>query len=146
MNDSIAALPGAILLAGLGQIGLALGSLAIPKVLRWPDELARLRPLTRQVFWIYAAYIAASHLAFGLLSSIAPRALCDGTLLAAAVTLYIAAWWAVRLVLQFACLDRRDAPPGYRFRVAEAVLVVLFATFTLVYAWAAAVNLRGALA
>jgi hypothetical protein len=34
-------------LLGLGQLGLALGSLAIPRVLRWSDDKRKLRPRFR---------------------------------------------------------------------------------------------------
>jgi hypothetical protein len=142
VSDTRAILATLIALAGVGQIALSVGSLAIPKVLKWPEELARLRPLTRQVFWIYAGYICSSHVAFGLLSVLAAAELTDGSLLAAAVSGFIAVWWAVRLVLQFACLDRRDAPPGLVFWLAEAVLVMLFVGFASVYGWAAVANMR----
>lgn len=36
--------------AGLGQLALAAGSLALPRVLGWRTETAKLRPLTRHVF------------------------------------------------------------------------------------------------
>ena len=61
--------------AGVGQLILCSASLAIPRVLRWPEDLARLRPLTRQVFWTYAGYIWATNLSFGLISTLA-RAGC----------------------------------------------------------------------
>ena len=48
-----------LLLAGAGQLLLAAGSLAIPRLLRWSEQLAKVRPLTRQVFWTYAGYCAA---------------------------------------------------------------------------------------
>ena len=46
-----------LMLAGVGQLVLAAGSLAIPRVLRWSDDLSRVRPLIRQIFWTYAGYI-----------------------------------------------------------------------------------------
>jgi hypothetical protein len=53
------AIPWECLLVGVGvaQLILIVASLAIPRVLNWQVELAKLRPLTRQVFWTYAAYI-----------------------------------------------------------------------------------------
>jgi len=39
-----------LVFAGLGQLGLALGSLALPRILRWGEDTTKLRPLTRQVF------------------------------------------------------------------------------------------------
>ena len=132
----------ALRLAGLGQLALAAGSLLIPRILQWRAETARLRPLVRQLFWIYAAYILAFHVAFGLLSALRPEWLIEGTGLACAVTAFITVYWGARLVLQFAYLDRSDAPRGPVFRVAEAALVALFAGLTVTYASALAVNLR----
>jgi len=122
-----------VVLAGVGQLALALGSLAIPRVLGWRAETAKLRPLTRQVFWTYAGYILGSHVAFGLLSALAPGALLDGSPLARAVSAFIAAWWGTRLTLQFACFDRLARPSGRRYVLAEAALVALFLANTLVY-------------
>ena len=122
-----------IISAGIGQLGLVAASLAIPCALRWTEDLARLRPLTRQVFWVYAAYIWCTNLAFGLISALAPRWLLDRSPLAGAVSTYIAIYWGARLVVQFTYFDRADAPKGPLFLVAEAALVVLLLLLTLVY-------------
>lgn len=82
-----------LVLAGLGQLGLALGSLAVPRVLRWTEDTAKLRPLTRQVFWTYAAYVWATNVSFGLLSTFAPHVLLDRSGLARVVSGYITAYW-----------------------------------------------------
>ena len=123
-----------IVLAGIGQLGLVAVSLAIPSALRWPEDLAKLRPLTRQVFWTYAGYIWVMNLAFGLLSALAPGWLLDRTPLAGAVSGYIATYWGARLVIQFTYFDRSDAPKGPLFAVAEAALVGLFLLLPVVYA------------
>ena len=58
----------AVLLAGIGQLVIVIGSLSIPVVLKWKADVAKLRPLTRQVFWTYAGYIWTTNLCFGLIS------------------------------------------------------------------------------
>jgi hypothetical protein len=126
-----------IVSAGVGQLGLVVASLAIPRALRWREDLARLRPLTRQVFWVYAAYIWATNLAFGMFSTFSPRRLLDRTPLAGAVCAYIAIYWGARLVIQFTYLDRTDAPKGLLFGIGETILVGLFVLLTLVYGAAA---------
>ena len=131
-----------LMAAGAGQLALAAGSLAIPKVLRWREDTARLRPLTRQIFWTYAGYIWSFHVCFGLLSLLAPEWLLDRTPLAAAVCGFIAVYWAVRLVLQFTWLDRSDAPRGAIFVAAEVALVSLFAGLVLTYGAALLSHLR----
>jgi hypothetical protein len=133
-----------VFLAGVGQILLALASLAIPKVLRFQEETAKLRPLLRQMFWTYAAYILCTNLAFGLVSAFGAGWLLDGSPLAAAVTGFMALYWGARVVIQFVYFDRSDAPAGAHVRVAEAALVALFIYLACVYALALAANLEAA--
>jgi hypothetical protein len=47
------------------------------------------------------------------------------------------------VVIQFTYFERGGAPPGRRYRLAEAALVGLFVFLTLVYGTAVFVNLRG---
>lgn len=131
-----------ILAAGVGQLALVVGSLAIPRVLGWREETARLRPLTRQVFWTYAAYIWTTNASFGLLSVLSPTSLLDRSTLAAAVSGFIAVYWGSRLAIQFLVFDRGEAPAGRFFRIAEVALVLLFAALTFVYGAALVWNLR----
>jgi hypothetical protein len=121
-----------VILAGVGQLALAAASLAIPRVLKWREDTARLAPLTRQVFWTYAGYIWATNVAFGLVSALAPEWLLDGSGLARAVAGFIAAYWGARVVVQLAFFSRH-APEGARFRAAEYALVALFVGLTAVY-------------
>ena len=129
-----------VLAAGVGQLALVAASLAIPRVLRWREDTAKLRPLTRQVFWTYAAYIWCTNLAFGLVS-LRPGWLLDGSPLAGCVTGFIAAYWLGRVLIQFFYFDRTDAPPGRHVRLAEAALVGLFLFLSLTYAAALLFNL-----
>lgn len=130
-------------LAGVAQLALAAASTAIPARLRWREETARLRPLLRRLFWVYAGYILGFHVAFGLLSVAGAGWLLDGSALATAVTGFIAAYWGARLLIQFLVFKRSDdVPEGVVFRLAEVALVALFVFLTLVYAAACAANLR----
>lgn len=126
-----------LVLAGLGQLALAAGSLAIPRILRWGPDTAQLRPLTRQVFWTYAAYIWVTNVCFGVVSAFAPASLLDGSLLARAVCGYIAVYWGARVLVQFFYFDRSDAPSGLVYTVGEVLLVGLFVFLTVVYGYIA---------
>jgi hypothetical protein len=123
----------AMILAGIAQLGIAASSLAIPRLLGWREETARLQPLTRQVFWTYASYILGIHVAAGLLTLLAPAALLDGSLLARAVCAFMAVYWLVRLTLQFTVFDRSVAAGRPLFRLAEAGYASAFAYLVLVY-------------
>jgi hypothetical protein len=120
LNVSVLAsyLPTLVFVAGVGQLALIVASLAIPRVLRWREETAKLRPLTRQVFWTYAIYIWATNLSFGLVS-LRPDWLLDRSPLAGCVTGFITAYWMGRVLIQFFYFDRSDTPPGLLVRLAE---------------------------
>jgi hypothetical protein len=134
-------LPVLVVVAGAGQLALIVASFAIPRVLRWHEEMAKLRPLTRQVFWTYALYIWATNLSFGLVS-LRPDWLLDRSPLAGCVTGFMTAYWLGRILIQFFWLDRSSAPPGWHVRLAEVALVVLFFYLALVYAAALLLNLE----
>jgi hypothetical protein len=133
-----------IQLAGVGQVGLCLGTLALPRMLGWGEKLAALPTLERQMFWVYAAYIWGTNLAFGLVSALAPEWLLDGSGLASAVLGFIAVYWGARVALQFAYFDLASArPPGAMFRLAERALDVLFIGLTGLYGTACALSVMG---
>jgi hypothetical protein len=125
-------MPLALVLAGLGQIALALASLLLPRILRWGEETARLSPLTRKVFWVYAAYILVTNLCLGTLSVAAPRLLLDRSPLARCVAGYAAAYWGARLAIQLVWF-RGSAPKGPGYAAADWAVTALFAFWAVVY-------------
>ena len=129
-------------IAGVAQLGLALGSLAIPRVLGWSDELRALRPLTRQVFWVYAAYVLGTNVALGLVSSLLPGPLIAPTPLGRSVAAYAALYWGARLGIQLGYFDRSLVRGRPWLRRADAALTCLFAGLTAIYGAAAAGALR----
>lgn len=118
--------------AGVGQLGLAAASLFLPRILRWHEEIARLTPLTGRIFVVYALYILGTNLCLGAVSVLAPEWLLDRSPLARAVAGYAAAYWGVRLVIQFAWF-RAVSPKGRGFALADAAVSVLFAAWTATY-------------
>jgi hypothetical protein len=122
-----------LVLSGAGFFLLSLAMLALPCVLDYRNELARVSPLIRQVFCTYSVYIWATNLCFGLLSAFAPGWLLDGSPLARAVCGYIAVYWGARIVLQFAYYDRSVPAVSLFRRVAEVLLVTGFACWTALY-------------
>lgn len=125
-----------ILTAGLAQIVLAIGSLVIPKILNWRDELAKVRPLIKQMFWTYAGYILGINLSFGLLSTFDFRDLINGSKLAMAITGFIAIYWISRILVQFFYFDKTDFPTGKWNKLGEILLIALFIFLSLVYSLA----------
>src|SRR5476651_358497 len=99
-------------IAGLAQVVLAAGSLAIPKILKWHAELAKVQPLIKQMFWTYAAYILVINLCFGLVSVFDYRELTNGSSLSKMITGFIAVYWISRVLIQFFYFDRTNFPAG----------------------------------
>ncbi len=126
-----------ILLAGVGQLVLAMASLAIPRVLGWRADVGRMKRLTQQVFWTYAAYIWATNVSFGLISVLAPESLIDGSTLARSVCGFIAAYWGARVLIQLLWFDRTGLPSGAHYKLADFALTALFVALTVVYGWSA---------
>ncbi|HEX7681408.1 MAG TPA: hypothetical protein VF713_25000 [Thermoanaerobaculia bacterium] len=131
-----------IVLAGIGQLCVVLASLAIPRLLDWPRQLQRLEPLTRQVFWTYAGYILATNLFFAMASLLASGSLAGHSPRAAALTTFMALYWAARVAVQFFFFHRSGAADTFLFRAAEVLYVGGFAFFSAVYAYAALSNMR----
>jgi hypothetical protein len=104
-----------IFLAGIAQVGLVIGSLAIPSILKWRMELAKVNPLIRQMFWTYAAYILVINLCFGLLSICCAAELTDRSTLALLCNAFIAMYWISRVLIQFFYFDRASFPKGAWF-------------------------------
>lgn len=121
-----------MVLAGAGQLALALASLAIPKLLRWREDTARLSSLTRKVFWVYAVYILGTNVALGAVSVLLPAHLLDGSPLARAVCGYGALYWGGRVLVQVVVFHR-ERPPGAHFVAAETAMLLLFVYLTVVY-------------
>jgi hypothetical protein len=129
-----------IYIAGFAQMGLAIGSLMIPRVLNWHTELAKVEPIIKQIFWTYAAYILGINLCFGLISVFDYRELTNGSVLAIQVTGFIAIYWISRILIQFFYFDRKNFPTGKWCTIGEILLISLFVFLSAVYSLAFYIN------
>lgn len=129
-----------ILLAGIAQIVLALGSLTIPRILNWKDNLAKTSALISQMFWVYAGYIFVINLSFGLLSICDSEELTNRSRLGTILTGFIALYWISRVLIQFIYFDRTDFPKGKWNLPGEIILVGTFIFLSIIYAWAFTFN------
>lgn len=126
----------ALFLAGIAQLALASGSLLIPGILKWKEELNKVNPLIKQMFWTYAAYIFVINLCFGVLSVFAIDELLNGSLISLLVCGFIAIYWISRVLIQFLYFDRRSFPAGNLYLLGELVLIALFIILSIVYSLA----------
>ena len=141
MNTYITHLPQLVLWAGIAQLLLALGSIAIPFVLNWKQEMRKVNALTRNIFYTYSVYIFGTNVWLGISSIVLSRELCNRSGLAIALTLFTALYWWGRVAIQFSFGKAEGRPKGAIFLVAEIALWLLFLCLSLVYSFAAVHNL-----
>ncbi|MFT5633028.1 MAG: hypothetical protein ACI9SQ_000738 [Rubritalea sp.] len=132
----------ALKLAGLAQLVLVAGSVAIPKCLNWGGGLADLMPLLRQMFWTYAIYISVMHVFFGVVSLFAAEELVSGGFITTSLCVLMLVWWLARILIQFFYFDKTGIPETKFNQLAEVALVLLFAFLSVVYGWAVWENLQ----
>ncbi|REK07173.1 MAG: hypothetical protein DWQ37_21735 [Planctomycetota bacterium] len=133
MNVTLA---GALFAVGLGQLSVLIASALVPVRLNWRREFQALSPLHRQMYWVYGGYVVLSIVALGTITLTQSGELAAGGSLARAFCVYAAVFWGIRLALQ-AVLDVREHLTTWWLRAGYYALTVLFATFTVVFAWAA---------
>jgi hypothetical protein len=92
-------------LGGIALIGLFVLNFFVPKKFKWAEELPRLSLLNRRIFQVHAIFIALILLMMGLLLVTLPHALIAPTPLARAVCGGLAAFWLVRLWMQWFLYD-----------------------------------------
>jgi hypothetical protein len=122
--------------AGVGQLTILVASAMVPYRLQWRTALSSLPPLHRQMYWVYGGYVVMSIIAFALLSIANARELAGGSGLARGVCGYVAIFWGVRVLLQ-GVFDVKEHLTAWWLRAGYHSLTLLFATLTIVYAWAA---------
>jgi hypothetical protein len=126
-----------ILVGGVLHLGILIASGLAPNVLQWRTELAKLTPLSRHVIWVHGAFITLTIIAFGLVSLFQSGALTAGTPLARCICGFIAAFWLIRLGIQFFLFDARPYLTRLYLKLGYHGLTVCFTYFVCVYGWAA---------
>lgn len=124
----------ALRLAGLFLLGLFVLNFFVPGRFKWAQELPRLSLINRRIFQVHAVFIALVLLLSGLLLVALPHELLAPAPLARAVLGGLAAFWGLRLWMQWFVYDR-ELWVGKRFETAMHFLfsglwVFLTATFT----------------
>lgn len=130
-----------LIAAGFGQFGVLIASALVPFQLNWRDAFRPLSRLHRQMYWVYGGYIVLSIIAFGLLTILNAAELAGGSGLARGFCLYVAIFWGIRLALQ-GIFDVKDHLTTWWLRAGYLALTLLFASFTIIYTWAAVLPVR----
>lgn len=125
-----------IWLAGVAQLGMVLVGLRVPAVFGWREDLAKLRPSNRRLFWVYGAFIVLANLGFGALSIVYAAEIAAGKGFAGGFALFSALYWAARLAVQYAAFDTPDWPAEGRRPWVKHGLGAVVLAISLAYALA----------
>ncbi len=126
-----------ILLAGIGQFLNLTASALVPRVLDWRAVLAPLPPLLRRMFWVYGVFIVLVIIGFATLSVCHAGELASGSPLARGLCAFIAAFWGLRLAVQFFVFDATPWLTNRWLKLGYHTLTAGFTFFTAVYTIAA---------
>lgn len=125
-------------MAGGLQLAIAAGSVAIPRVLDWNGELRPLSPLLRRLFWVYAGYIFAFNLMFGLLCAFGAAWLLRPDPLAACFLVWMGLYWGARVLIQFFLFEKAIRLQGFWYDAADWSLSTAFVALAGWFIWNAA--------
>jgi len=132
-------LSSALWLAGAGHFCLLFASAQVPTRLGWKKDLAQLTDFNRKLMWIYAGTTLLTIIAFGTLTLVLHDAFLARDPAAIALAVFMAVFWTLRIIVDFAYLGHADWPKGVAFVFGHILLVGLFialaATYWLVLIW-----------
>ena len=126
-----------IFIGGILHFGILLASAMVPRVLDWRASLGKLDGLSRQLVWVHGAFIVLVIVGFGLLSVCFAGDLASGTPLARGVCLFVAIFWAARLVVQFFVFDAKPYLKSSFLKAGYHGLTIVFLYHAVVYSVAA---------
>jgi hypothetical protein len=126
-----------IKIGGLLQFSLLLASANVPKALNWRENLGRLDPFLRSLFWVYGFFIVMMIIGFGTLSLLNAGALAEGSPLARSLCAFIAIFWLARLITQYAVFDARRFLTTWWLKAGYHSLPLIFAYEAAVFGYSA---------
>ena len=122
-------------MAGAVHLSIAISNLWVRKILQYRENLAKVSPMVRQVFVVHSIYMVLVLLAFSALCLCFAPELAGGKGLGRFLSAFLAVFWLLRVILQFAFYDR-DVRARYRlgdvaYTFAVSCLGIVFAVAAL---------------
>ena len=124
-------------LAAAVQLLILIASASTPRILDWRKNLAVLHPFLRKLFWVYGVFVVMVIIAFAVLTFRHADAMAAREPVARSLCLFIAIFWGVRLLVQFAIFDARPFLTNWFYKTGFHALTIIFAFLTFVYGKAA---------
>jgi hypothetical protein len=122
--------------AGLLHLGLLCAGLLMPRVVGLRAHLATLPRFIRRLFWVYYVFIGLCLVSFGLLTFTFAGTLAEGSTLARALCLFLAAFWALRLIAATFVFDLSPYLTNLYRRIGYHAINLVFVYLPVVYVFA----------
>ena len=126
-----------IQIAGVLHIGLAWAGATMPRAVNLRGHLAALPPFVRRLFWVYLTCIGLVLLSMGTITFMYASTLAAGEPLARALSVFLALFWTVRLVVAAFVFDVRPYLTNGFYRAGYYSTTVTFIYLTAIYTWLA---------
>jgi hypothetical protein len=126
-----------IQIAGALHLGLAWAGATMPQAVNLRGHLALLPPFIRRLYWVYFTFIGLTLLGFGTITFIHATAIAAGEPLARAFCGFLAAFWALRLIVAAFVFDVRPYLTTAFYRLGYPATTAVFIYLIAVYGWAA---------
>ena len=117
--------------AGAVHLLIAVSNLWVPRILQYRENLAKVSPMVRQVFVVHSIYTVLVLLAFSALCFFFAPELAGNSPLGRFLSAFLAVFWLLRVVLQFAYYDREVRA---RFRWGDVAYTLAVSCLGIVFA------------
>ena len=114
-------------MAGLCQVLIAAANIPAARLLDYRGQMQRVSPIVRDIFYVQNLYIELVLVAQALVCWLFPGDLLGGSTLGRFSSGYLAAFWGLRLVIQFLHYDR-DARRAYPLVDAGMIVFQVYLT------------------
>ena len=115
-----------ILIGSLLHYSTLIAAAMVPGKLNWKEELARLSPFLRRMFWVYGAFIVLCITSLGVISAVNYSELAAGGILARSFCAFTAVFWGLRLFVQFFVFDASEYLTSWVYKAGYHGLSLVF--------------------
>jgi len=122
-----------VLTCGAGHLLILMASFQVPGKLGWKNEFSRLGRFNQKIFWTYGGYIVFCIVAFALVDLLNTRSLLEINSSSFAISLFVALFWTVRIIVDFSYFKHVDWPQGDIFVIGHTCLTALFSWLALTH-------------
>ena len=114
-----------------------IAAVMVPGKLNWKEELAKIAPFLRSLFWVYGAFIFLCITALGTIPAVNYQELAAGGTLARSFCAFTAVFWGLRLFAGLFVFDASEYLTSWFYKAGYHGLTLVFIYQTAVYGYCA---------